>query len=176
MSDNLERVLERLDETVDDALARLFAVLKIPSISTDPAFADECRRAADWIADDLNAIGFSARVYPTDGQPMVVAHERAAGPADGKRPHVLFYGHYDVQPPDPLDLWEADPFAPRLADDPVNGRVIVARGAADDKGQFMTFLEACRAWKSITGQLPVDVSVLLEGEEESGSPSLAPFL
>ncbi|MEL7542170.1 MAG: dipeptidase [Pseudomonadota bacterium] len=172
MSEHLERVLERLDETTDAALARLFTFLKIPSISTDPEHHPECRRAAAWVADDLNDIGFDARVRPTDGQPMVVAHDHSQ---PGK-PHVLFYGHYDVQPPEPLELWETPPFEPRLADEEGHGQVIIARGAADDKGQLMTFLEACRAWKSVTGNLPVNVSVLLEGEEESGSPSLAPFL
>lgn len=173
MSEQLERVLERLDGTTEDAIDRLFAFLKIPSISTDPSHNADCKRAAEWVADDLNDMGFDARVRPTDGQPMVVSHDPA--PPAGKR-HVLFYGHYDVQPSDPLDLWETPPFEPRIAKDPIHGDVIIARGAADDKGQLMTFLEACRAWKNVTGQMPVNVSVLLEGEEESGSPSLEPFL
>jgi len=173
MSDQLERVLERLDATADEAVDRLFAFLKIPSISTDPAYDDDCKRAAAWVADDLNGMGFDARVRATEGQPMVVSHDPQA--PSGTR-HVLFYGHYDVQPPDPLDLWEAPPFEPRIASDPVHGDIIVGRGAADDKGQLMTFLEACRAWKDVTGKMPVSVSVLLEGEEESGSPSLEPFL
>ena len=173
MSEELERVLERLDATSDAAIDRLFAFLKIPSISTDPAYAADCKRAAEWVADDLNDMGFDARVRSTTGQPMVVSHD--PGVSSDKR-HVLFYGHYDVQPSDPLDLWETPPFEPRIARDPVHGDVIVARGAADDKGQLMTFLEACRAWKDVTGQMPVNVTVLLEGEEESGSPSLEPFL
>ena len=174
-SNRLEAVLARLDASRDEALERLFAFLEIPSISTDPAHAGDCDRAAEWCASELKACGFEASVRPTEGRAMVVGHSRApAGAADG--PHLLFYGHYDVQPPDPLELWESPPFEPRIAEDSANGPVIIARGASDDKGQLMTFLEACRAWMSVAGRLPVRVSVLLEGEEESGSPSLGPFL
>ncbi len=93
-----------------------------------------------------------------------------------RRPHVLFYGHYDVQPVDPLALWNSDPFEPTLVPQPDGDMHIVARGASDDKGQLLTFIEACRAWKAATGNLPIRVSMLFEGEEEISSPSLAPFL
>ena len=171
----LPRVLDRLARQEPAALERLFRLLAIASISTDPAHHDSCIAAAECCAGALREIGFEARVEPTLGKPMVVGHWHAARPL-GPRPHVLFYGHYDVQPPDPLDEWIAQPFAPRLVEDPRYGPVIVARGASDDKGQLMTFIEAARAWLEEHGQLPVDVSVLIEGEEESGSPSLAPFL
>ncbi len=171
----LQRVLDRLAREEEAALERLFRLLAIPSVSTDPAFHHSCVAAAEWCAGALGEIGFAARVEPTSGKPMVVGHWRAA-PGNGRRPHVLFYGHYDVQPPDPLDEWTAPPFDPRLAEDPRHGKIIVARGASDDKGQLMTFIEAARAWIEEHGALPVDVSVLIEGEEESGSPSLAPFL
>ena len=171
----LQRVLDRLAREEEAALERLFRLLSIPSVSTDPAFHESCVAAAEWCASALGEIRFDARVEPTLGKPMVVAHWRAA-PAKGPRPHVLFYGHYDVQPPDPLNEWAAPPFGPRLVEDPRYGKVIVARGASDDKGQLMTFIEAARAWIEAHGELPVDVSVLIEGEEESGSPSLAPFL
>jgi len=170
----LESVLDRLAEGRPAALERLFQFLAIPSISTDPAYHESCLQAAEWCADTLREIGFTARVEPTGGKPMVVAHWH--GSDTGSRPHVLFYGHYDVQPPDPLEAWTAPPFEAQLVEDTQHGQVIVARGASDDKGQVMTFIEACRAWHDAHGALPVDVTVLLEGEEESGSPSLAPFL
>ncbi|MEZ5827507.1 MAG: dipeptidase [Hyphomicrobiales bacterium] len=169
----LESVLDQLAADRPAALERLFGFLAIPSISTDPAYHQACLQAAEWCANALREIGFEARVKPTSGKPMVVAHWRSGEP---NRPHVLFYGHYDVQPPDPLEAWTAPPFEPHLVDDPRHGKIIVARGASDDKGQVMTFIEAARAWLAVHGNLPVDVTGLFEGEEESGSPSLAPFL
>ena len=169
---SLAPVLATLDENLDASLQRLNDLIRIPSISTDPAYAAECRRAAEWLVADLKSIGFEASVRDTAGHPMVVAHHD--GPAG--IPHVLFYGHYDVQPVDPLDLWEADPFAPALKEIEPGRKVITGRGSSDDKGQLMTFVEACRAYKAAHGALPCKVSILFEGEEESGSPSLKPFL
>ncbi|OUD08654.1 hypothetical protein BVC71_12010 [Marivivens niveibacter] len=165
----LSQVLNRIDGDLDAATDRLFDLLRIPSISTDPAYNDDCVKTAEWIAKDLTGIGFDASVRTTPGHPMVVAH----GGSDG--PHVLFYGHYDVQPVDPLNLWNRDPFDPVIEDTP-NGKVIRARGSSDDKGQLMTFIEACRAIVAETGALPCKITIFLEGEEESGSPSLVPFL
>src|SRR5690606_15221287 len=141
-------------------------------ISTDPAYAGQCRDAAQWLVEDLKSIGFEASVRDTSGHPMVVAHHD--GPEGS--PHVLFYGHYDVQPVDPLELWTDDPFAPSLKEVEPGRKVIFGRGASDDKGQLMLFVEACRAWKQVHGSLPCKITLLFEGEEESGSPSLKPFL
>jgi acetylornithine deacetylase/succinyl-diaminopimelate desuccinylase-like protein len=171
----LNSVLERLQSDAEAAIQRLFRLLAIPSISTDPAHHAACVEAAQACAGVLTDIGFDARVEPTSGKPMVIGHWRSAAP-DKARRRVLFYGHYDVQPPDPLAEWETPPFDPRLRNDTRHGTAIIARGASDDKGQLMTFIEAARAWLLERGELPVDVSVLIEGEEESGSPSLAPFL
>ena len=174
MPDQINAMLNALDANEPDAINRLFELLRIESISTDPDFAPQCRDAALWCANMLSELGFDASVRDTAGQPMVVAHSIPQTPAPG--PHILFYGHYDVQPADPLELWDNHPFDPQIKEDPRNGKIIVARGASDDKGQLLTFFEAVRAWKSVAGELPLKVSVLLEGEEESGSPSLAPFL
>ncbi len=168
----LSPVLDRLDQNLDRSLERLFDLLRIKSISTDPDYAAGCRKAAEWLVTDLKTIGFDASVRDTAGHPMVVAHHE--GPQGS--PHVLFYGHYDVQPVDPLDLWETDPFAPSLKEVEPGRKVIAGRGSSDDKGQLMTFVEACRAWKAVHGSLPCKVTLLFEGEEESGSPSLKPFL
>jgi acetylornithine deacetylase/succinyl-diaminopimelate desuccinylase-like protein len=164
-------VLNRIDADLDKSLERLFAFLRIPSISTDPAYKDHCRLAADHIAADLASIGFTTSVRPTAGHPVVIG---AAG--NGAGPHVLFYGHYDVQPVDPLDLWETPPFEPRLAKLAGGRKIIVARGACDDKGQVMTFVEACRAFKAVTGSLPLGIKIVIEGEEECGSKSLPAFV
>ncbi len=165
----LDPVLARIDENLDAATARLLDLLRIPSISTDPAYKADCDRAADWLVEDLKSIGFEASKRPTPGHPMVVAH------SDGDGPHILFYGHYDVQPVDPLDLWDNDPFDPQIQDT-AKGKVIRGRGSSDDKGQLMTFVEACRSWKEIHGTLPANITIFFEGEEESGSPSLTPFM
>lgn len=168
----IDKVLARIDQDIDASLDRLFDLLKIKSISTDPAYKDDCRCAADWLAKELTSIGIEASVRDTTGHPMVVGHRKSGKPG----PHVLFYGHYDVQPVDPLELWDQDPFAPSIQTREDGSKIIVARGSADDKGQLMTFVEAARAFIAETGDLPVDVSILFEGEEESGSPSLHPFL
>ncbi|KQV44470.1 MULTISPECIES: dipeptidase [unclassified Rhizobium] len=167
-----QSVLTRADENLTTSLERLFELVRIQSISTDPAYKGECRKAAEWLVRELESLGFTASVRDTPGHPMVVAHHEGAKP---DAPHVLFYGHYDVQPVDPVELWDTAPFEPAIKE--LNGsKVITGRGTADDKGQLLTFVEACRAYKETVGSLPCKVTILFEGEEESGSPSLKPFL
>src|SRR5260221_2157945 len=172
----LQRVVDRIDADFDNSLERLFAVLRIRSISADPALAGDCKAAADHLAKDIATLGFTAEVRRTAGHPAIVAKAKGTvnGGAGG-RPHVLFYGHYDVQPVDPLSLWHRPPFEPAVTDHADGRKIIVARGAEDDKGQLMTFVEACRAWKTVTGSLPLDITILIEGEEEIGSKNFVPF-
>ncbi|MBK0398006.1 M20/M25/M40 family metallo-hydrolase [Limibaculum sp. M0105] len=167
----LASVLDHLDNDTDAAIERLFELLRIPSISTDPAFAADCARTADWLVKDLETIGFKAQAHQTAGHPIILAEDH-----DSAGPHVLFYGHYDVQPVDPLSLWDRDPFDPAVTAREDGTRQICGRGASDDKGQVMTFIEACRAWKRAAGRLPCKVTILLEGEEESGGAHLPGFL
>jgi len=166
-----DALLASLEANREAALARLRAWLAIPSVSTDPAHAAEVRRSAEWIAGACRALDLETAIHPTEGHPLVVARTPEAE-HDPERPTVLFYGHHDVQPPDPLERWSSPPFEPTLA-----GGAIRARGASDDKGQVACFLEALRAWRATgDGSLPVNLKILVEGEEEIGSPHLAPYL
>ncbi|HWC93661.1 MAG TPA: M20/M25/M40 family metallo-hydrolase [Pseudolabrys sp.] len=167
----LEAVLSRIDQDLDHSLERLFALLRIASVSTDAAYKDHCRAAAEHVAKDLRSIGFEATLRPTEGHPVVVGKSNGAS-----GPRVLFYGHYDVQPVDPLSLWKTPPFEPRIETLTGGRKIIVARGACDDKGQAMTFIEACRAYKAVTGKLPLPITTMIEGEEECGSQHLFKFV
>jgi acetylornithine deacetylase/succinyl-diaminopimelate desuccinylase-like protein len=174
-SQALPAVLAQIDAGLPQSLERLFDFLRIQSISTDPAYRQQCLDAARFVAAELSAMGFETSIRPTQGHPVVV------GKTDGSdlvrnAPRVLFYGHYDVQPVDPLDLWDAPPFAPRMITLSDGRKAIVARGACDDKGQVMTFVEACRAFKTVTGQLPLSITMMIEGEEECGSNHLFGFV
>jgi acetylornithine deacetylase/succinyl-diaminopimelate desuccinylase-like protein len=162
----IDPVLQYLETHRGDAIDRLKQLLAIPSISTDRHYSDDVRRAAQWIANTLSEAGLRVEVQDTNRHPVVIAHSE---PVDG--PHLLFYGHYDVQPPDPLEQWHTPPFEPTI-----RGNAIYARGASDDKGQVCCFLEALRAWHAVHGRLPMNVSVVIEGEEESGSENLAGVL
>lgn len=148
-------------------LDELLDFLRIPSVSTDSNQQGEVRRAAEFVADKLAGLGFEARLFETPRHPVVVAHYRSSDNA----PTVLIYGHYDVQPPEPLALWTSPPFEPVVE----NG-LIVARGASDDKGQLYAHIKGAEALLATTGTLPVNLTFLIEGEEEIGSPNLTSFI
>ncbi|MDT8306091.1 MAG: dipeptidase [Anaerolineae bacterium] len=150
-------------------LEELFEFLRIPSISAQPQHREDVARAAEWLADSMTAAGLeNVRIIETDGHPLVYGDNLKAGPG---APTVLIYGHYDVQPPEPLDLWESPPFEPDVRDD-----YVYARGSADDKGQLFIHVKAIEAFVRCRNGLPVNVKVLAEGEEEVGGPSLAAFI
>ncbi len=163
----IDPVLDHLDRDQDAAIDRLKTFVSMPSVSTDPAYAEDVARAAQWIGDRLSGMGLATEVHRTAGHPIVVA--RGGEPAGSK--HLIFYGHYDVQPPDPIDQWTSDPFDPVVEQGALRGR-----GASDDKGQVSCFVEALAAWMSVHGHVPVRVTVVLEGEEESGSEQLPRFI
>ncbi len=161
-------VLAYLAEHRAEHLEELAAFLRIPSISSLPEHRDDVRRAAVWLADRLHQAGISsARVEETAGHPVVIGHYDS----DPEAPTVLVYGHFDVQPVDPLDSWQHPPFEPVIRDD-----VLYARGASDDKGQVFMQLIAIEAWIKTVGRLPVNLRLLFEGEEEIGSVHLASFI
>ena len=168
----IEKVLARIDAEAGDAERRWIDWLRIPSISAQPAHAVDCRAAAEFCRAELAEMGFDARLAETAGHPVTLAQYPGPG---GSAPHLLYYGHYDVQPADPLDLWTSPPFEPVVAEGPHGGRV-VARGAVDDKGQVSIWLSAFRAWHRETGSLPCRITALIEGEEEVGSVNLKPFI
>jgi acetylornithine deacetylase/succinyl-diaminopimelate desuccinylase-like protein len=145
----------------------LFSLLRIPSVSARSEHAADTARAADWVADSLRAVGLQASVYPTAGHPIVVGEWRGAPGA----PTVLIYGHYDVQPPEPLELWRSPPFEPTIRE----GKIF-ARGSVDDKGQLFVHVKALEAHLTVRGSLPINILFLAEGEEEIGSPNLTSFV
>ncbi len=164
MSAQAERYVE---QNLSRFIQQLSDWLRIPSVSTDPDHKEDVRRAAEFVADDLRASGLTVELHETGGHPIVYAEWCGAEGA----PTALVYGHYDVQPPDPLEEWDSPPFEPTVRD----GR-IYARGATDDKGQCFTHVKAVEAWLKTVGKLPVNVKFLIEGEEEIGSVHLDPFV
>jgi acetylornithine deacetylase/succinyl-diaminopimelate desuccinylase-like protein len=172
---NVEAVLATADGVFEASLGRLCELLRLPSVGTDPAYHADCQRAAEWVRTELDRTGFTTSLRPTTGRPVVIG-TYAPEALPSHAPHVLFYGHYDVQPADPLDLWESPPFEPQIRKGKDGKARIFARGASDDKGQFMTFLEATRAWLSVNGSLPFRLTMLIEGDEEGDSTHLDRFL
>lgn len=161
-----EQVLRTIDSRKDASVTGLKQFLSIPSVSTKPDHAADVRRCAEWLATQLNSSGLAAHVRDTGGHPVVLAKNEHKP----NRPTVLFYGHYDVQPPEPLDKWVSKPFEPTVRDG-----AIYARGAVDDKGQVWAHVEAISAWQK-QGGLPVNLTMLIEGEEEIGSENLERFV
>ncbi len=151
----------------DNYLEDFYSFLRFPSISTDDRYSENLRECAHWLVTKLSAIGLEAQLVSTAGHPVVWARNK---PRQGRRT-VLIYGHYDVQPPDPLDLWESPPFEPVLKDG-----FVFARGATDNKGQILSHILGVQEKIERAGELPVNVHFVIEGEEEIGSGNLGNFL
>ena len=162
-----QKVVDEIGANRQRYVEELAEFLRIPSVSTESDHAADIRQAAIWVVNKLQKLGFQAELHETVRHPVVCGHFLI----DSSLPTLLVYGHYDVQPADPLNEWTTPPFSPSIRDG-----FIYARGATDNKGQCLTYLEAMEAMLSVTGRLPLNVKVLIEGEEEIGSPSLGPFL
>ena len=170
----MQVVLDYLKRNQARFVAELCAFLRFPSVSAQPQHQKDMLACAEWLANHCRKIGLTARICPTNGHPIVLAKtpQRAAPTrGEGGRPHFMVYGHYDVQPPEPLDLWKSPPFAPRI-----QGRSIFARGSTDNKGQHFAHLKAVEAYLKTGTPLPCDLTFVIEGEEEVGSANLAKFL
>lgn len=165
----MNRALDQLTARESESVDQLTEFLSIGSVSTDPEKTSDVLRCSEWLADHLRSIGMPVvEIHPTNGHPIVYAEHLGAGP---DKTTVLMYGHYDVQPVDPLNLWTDPPFSPTIRD----GKIF-ARGATDDKGQVFLHLKAIEAMLATDGSLPVNIKLLIEGEEEIGSPNLTPFV
>ncbi len=163
----MEEALRYLEAHREAYLEQLFAFLRIPSVSAQSSHDDDTRRAAAFVRDRLLDAGLTAGLFEGDGLPTVYGRYAAGG----DRPTVLVYGHYDVQPPEPLELWETPPFEPTIVDGEIR-----ARGCADDKGPTLALLLAAECWLQATGSLPVNLEVAIEGEEESGGSVIERYL
>ncbi len=168
---SLDQVLSTIDGRRDQAVAALSDFLRIPSVSTKPEHQPDMLRCATWLADQLKFGGLDVAIMPTGGHPIVVAKNNH----QPGRPTVLLYGHYDVQPAEPLELWTTGPFEPTVRKDDMGHDALFARGAVDDKGQVWAHVEAILAWQA-HGGLPINLTMLVEGEEEIGSEHLEAFV
>ena len=168
MSEHRQKALEYIKDHQGKALDKMKELISIPSVSTDPEWAGEIKKAAQWLKDELTTLGMEkVEIYPTPRHPIVYAEDLSAGK---DCPTVLIYGHYDVQPEDPIQEWESDPFTPTE-----KGENLYARGATDMKGQIIATFSAVQAIKE-TGKLPVNIKFLIEGEEEIGGSYLETFI
>ena len=166
----MQLVLDYLKQNQKRFLAEFCDYLRFPSVSAQPAHKKDLHACAEWLVAHCRAIGLDARLCPTGGHPIVIAKTPRAK-SKTKRPHYMVYGHYDVQPPEPLELWDSPPFEPRIV-----GRTIFARGSTDNKGQNFAHLKAVEAYLKTGTPLPCDLTFVIEGEEEVGSESLSSFL
>ena len=165
----MQHALQHASHHFPTYVEELIELLKMPSISTDSAYAGDVKQCAEWLVDHMKAIGIqTVELKETGGHPIIYG----AHIVDPEKPTVLVYGHYDVQPPDPLELWETPPFEPRIDDE---GRLF-ARGSSDDKGQMFMHLKAIEAYIKAEDNPPINLKFLIEGEEESGSVHLTPFV
>jgi acetylornithine deacetylase/succinyl-diaminopimelate desuccinylase-like protein len=167
----MQAVINYLKRNQARAVAELCEYVRFPSVSAQPPHRPDLRACAEWVLKHCRRIGLQARLCPTAGNPIIVARTPRAGSRGARRPHFVVYGHYDVQPPEPLDLWTSPPFSPRV----VRG-AIYGRGASDNKGQNLAHLKAAEAYLKTGTPLPCDLTFVIEGEEEVGSSSLAAFL
>ncbi|MGH8023856.1 MAG: dipeptidase [Limisphaerales bacterium] len=169
----MQPVLDYLKKNQPEFLSDLCEFLRFPSVSAQSRHAGDMRACADWLKAHCLKIGLTAEICPTAGHPIVLARTPAvAGMGNGaRRPHYLVYGHYDVQPPEPLDLWKSPPFEPRI-----EGRSLFARGSTDNKGQIFAHLKGVEAYLKTGTPLPCDLTFLIEGEEEVGGKNLVEFL
>ncbi|HEU5070992.1 MAG TPA: M20/M25/M40 family metallo-hydrolase, partial [Verrucomicrobiae bacterium] len=167
----MKAVLEHLKTNQPRHLQELCDYLRFPSVSAQPRHASDMRACAAWLVAHCSQIGLEAEVVPTKGHPIVVARTPRPKAAQRGRKHFVVYGHYDVQPPEPFELWNSPPFEPRIA----NGKLF-ARGACDNKGQNFAHLKAVEAYLKTNTPLPCDLTFVIEGEEEVGSKSLPAFL
>jgi acetylornithine deacetylase/succinyl-diaminopimelate desuccinylase-like protein len=166
----MQTVLDYLTQNQPRFVAELCEYVRFPSVSAQPQHRGDLRACADWLVNHCQAIGLETRLCPTPGHPIVVAKTPAKRNSDG-RPHFVIYGHYDVQPPEPFELWKSPPFEPRI-----EGRSLFARGASDNKGQNLAHLKTIEAYLKTGTELPCDITFVIEGEEEVGSKSLVSFL
>lgn len=165
----MQNVISYLKQNEARFIDELYEYVRFPSVSAQPQHAPDMRRCAQWLVDHCGQIGLETQLHPTAGHPILIAKTpRVAG---SRKPHFLVYGHYDVQPPEPFELWKSAPFEPRI-----DGRSLFGRGASDNKGQNLAHLKAVEAYLKTGTELPCEVTFLIEGEEEVGSSSLSSFL
>ena len=167
----MQAVIDFLKRNESRAVGQLCEYVRFPSVSAQPQHRKDLQACAEWVVKQCKAIGLQTELCATAGNPIVLAKTPRSKSAKAKRPHFVVYGHYDVQPPEPLDLWTTPPFEPRI-----KGRSLFARGSSDNKGQNLAHLKAVEAYLKTGTELPCDITFVIEGEEEVGSSSLAAFL